>query len=74
MLKALALTLAVATLLASGLALAPAKSVSPGSRSLARTGTMTMEKLLITSGGDEKIITSQSNTSAKAGREVIPVI
>ena len=71
MLKALALTLLIATFLASGFTLAPAESVlvSPG---LTRTETFTMEKLIVLPLEDVELITTQTGTPSKTDRQDTP--
>ena len=69
--KALALTLLVATFLASGFTLAPAESVTPVSYGLTRTETFTTENLTVIPLEDEELITTQTGTP-KTDRQDIP--
>lgn len=68
MLKPLALTLLVATFLASGFTLVPAETVT----SLNRTETFTSENLKVVPVADEELASTQSNSGAKTDREDIP--
>ncbi len=68
MLKPLALTLLVATFLASGFTLVPAETVT----SLNRTETFTLENLSVVPVVDEELASTQSNSGAKTDREDIP--
>jgi hypothetical protein len=69
MLKALALTLLIATFLASGFSLAPAESMSQG---LTRTETFVTEKLTLIPVEDEGLVTVQKSSPSKTDRETTP--
>jgi len=70
MLKPLALTLLVATFLASGFTLVPADTVTR-SKDLTRTETFTSENLTVIPLADEEV-TVETNMRLKTDREDIP--
>lgn len=72
MLKALALTLAVATLLASGFTLAPAQPVAPVPISVSQSAVLTSEHLLIVPLEDQVAAASKTDRPAKTDRQPIP--
>ena len=77
MLKALALTLMVATFLASGFTFAPAGEVKPNPQvsqdtSLARSETFTIENLTIFPVINDASQTQQANRGIKTNQEVKP--
>ena len=71
MLKPLALTLLVATFLASGFTLVPAETMQV-SNSLSRTETFTSENMTVIPMQDEELTTTQTNTRVKTDREDAP--
>jgi len=71
MLKPLALTLLVATFLASGFTLVPAETMQV-SNSLSRMETFTSENMTVIPMQDEELTTTQTNTRVKTDREDAP--
>jgi len=72
MLKALALTLLVATFLASGFTLVPADTVRPGPISFTQSETFISENLTVIPVAEEEMTTTETNARFKTDREDIP--
>ena len=72
MLKALALTLLVATFLASGFTLVPADTVKPRIISLAQSETFISENLTVIPIANEELTSTETNARFKTDREDIP--